>query len=151
MGYVQAQQSSNSGDMIVPFLNEMVLLTRELLNLSREQVELARRGEQRFLQQQQQQKEEFQQLLSEHFHLEGRCHNVQRVVRDVLGQTITDLTEFVEENGDELLDSEFVRSDMIDRYGALLNHLSAMYGMMKRLAAVDVEPGNQDSSQDFTY
>jgi hypothetical protein len=26
---------------------------------------------------------------------------------------------------------------MVDRYGALLNHVSAMYAVLKRLAAVD--------------
>ena len=120
-------------------LHELIGVTRELLRVSQEQLRLAQRGEERFQRQQQAQRDEFHRWLDEHPHLSGRCGEAHEVIRNLLGRSMAELVEYVEENGENLLESDFVRTDMVDRYGSLLNHVSVMHGVLKRLAAADDE------------
>lgn len=126
-------------------IRELVNLTRELLNVSREQLELVRRAEDRFQKQQDAQREEFARWLAEHPEVEGRCEDVHEQLRRLFGRSLAELIRFVDENEDGLIESDFVRSEMVDRFGALLNHVSAMYGIVKRLAAAE-QAGDSASS-----
>ena len=58
------------------------------------------------------------------------------MLRTVLGNAIRDLIDYVDDNHENLVDSEFVRTEMIDRFGSVLNHVSSMYSVAKRLSAV---------------
>lgn len=130
-------------------LRDLVALSREMVEISREQLRYLRRTEERYQRQQHALREEFQRWLSEHRHLAGRCRDAHEALRLLLGQTISELVTYVEDNQENLLDSEFVRSDMIDRYGSLLNHVSAMHSVLKRLAAAD--QSNAESASEFSF
>lgn len=128
---------SSLSEAIAGPLRELVQLNREILRVSREHFDLAKRAEERFLHQQKQQREEFERWLQENSELTGQCGSAQEAIRTVLGQAITELVQYVHEHQEDLLESEYVRSDLVDRYGSLLNHVSGMYGMLKRLAAAE--------------
>lgn len=119
-------------------MNQLLKTFQELLLIAREQLDIARRSEARHLRMIQNQREELQQWLGPD-QLGGRCGRLHLVMRDTLGKTLGELAEYVEEHEEDLADSEFVRSELVDRYGAQLNHLSALYGLMKRLSLAESE------------
>lgn len=136
--------SAESKDELVQAIREMTTLYREQLQVSREQLDLLRKAEERFQRQQEAQREEFQRWFTENPGLSGCCAGAHDQLRTLLGRAIAELVEFVDDNGENLIDSDFVRMEMIDKYGSLLNHASAMYSMLKRLAAA--EQAGADSS-----
>lgn len=129
-------------------IHELVALTRELVQLSREQLRVLRKAEERYHRQQQMQKDEFQRWFVEN-NLEGQCKEAYEHVRRLLGSILSEFVTFVAEHHENLSESEFTRSEMVDRYGALLNHVSAMHGVLKRLAVLD-EP-RHESSHDLSF
>jgi hypothetical protein len=128
-------------DDLAKELRELNGLVRELLHTSREQLELIRRAEDRFQKQNDAQRDEFVRWLGEDPDLARQCHAAHDGLRVLFGRTLADLTAYIESHQDELVDSEFVRSDMVDRYGALLNHVSGLYGLIKRLASAEQTMG----------
>jgi hypothetical protein len=135
---------SESKDELTHALRDMTSLLREHLQISREQLELLRRAEDRFQRQQDAQREEFQRWFAENPGLAGYCGGAHDQLRTLLGRAIAELVQFVDDHGDNLVESDFVRMEMVDKYGSLLNHASAMYSMLKRLAAA--EQAGADSS-----
>lgn len=134
--------TGSSGDSVPQQLTELILLCREMVGISREHLEISRRAEERFQKQQQAQREEFERWLSEWSQLPGRCRKAEEVVRGVLGQAMSEMVDYVEAHEDDLVDSEFSRSELVDRYGSLLNHVSAMYAVLKRLSIADQASSN---------
>ncbi|QDU63556.1 hypothetical protein Pan216_44360 [Planctomycetes bacterium Pan216] len=121
-------------------LRELVSGQRELIKLNREQVQHARRTEERYQQQVKSQRQEFERWVGDNHTLVGRCHEARDTVCRLLGDTLGELVEFVDEHDENLFDSDYVRTDLVDRFGALLNHLSSMYGLLKKMAVVDQPP-----------
>jgi hypothetical protein len=125
-------------------LRELAGLTRELLGVTREQaaasrelLELSKRAEQRFLEQQQAQREEFGRFIREHDTLRGRCGPAEQTIGTVLGRALNELVDYVEEHGEDLHESEFLRSEMSDRYGAMLHHVWVIHGILRRLSSAE--------------
>jgi hypothetical protein len=116
-------------------------LVRELLHVSREQLELIRRAEDRFQKQNDSQRDEFARWLVDDPQMARQCQAAHDGLRELFGRTLSELTDYVDSHREELIDSEFVRSDMVDRYGALLNHVSGLYGLIKRLASAEQTMG----------
>jgi hypothetical protein len=121
----------------------MIEQNREIINLTRRQLEISQRMEERFEKQLIGQREEFLRWIQETPGLASRSKVATEAIRTLLGKLIDDLVEYVDSNGENLEDSEFVRADMVDRYGQLLNHISSIYGILKRLStAQEGLPGN---------
>ena len=116
---------------------ELLGATREMLAVNRDQLELLKRAEQRAEEQRQAQREEFTRFLNEHRRLKGRCKQAEATVRGVLGRAITDLVEYVDDHEEDLAESDFVRSELTDRYGSMLHSLFTSYGVLKHLSAAD--------------
>lgn len=127
-------------------LRELVQINREMLQISREQLQFSRRAEERHQQQIRAQREEFQRWIEDHPQLEGRCKQARETLRTLLGQSMSELVDFVDENNENLLESDFSRTDLVDRYGSLLHHVSSMYGILKRLAAADSPDADPSST-----
>src|SRR5947209_907051 len=70
-------------------LTDLTALTRQLVDLNREQVELSRRAEQRFLEQQKNQRDEWQRWAEDYKHLRGRTKGAEESVRSVLARSVT--------------------------------------------------------------
>ncbi len=122
---------------VAELLKALAEQNRELILLSRRQLEVSQRMEERYVQQMQAQREEFVRWAHEIPGLSSRGKKATEAIRDLLGRLIDDLVNYVEENKENLDDSEYVRNDMVDRYGQLLNHISAIYGMLKRVSTAD--------------
>jgi HPt (histidine-containing phosphotransfer) domain-containing protein len=130
--------TAGAGDpQVAEVLKLIAEQNRELIQLSRRQLEVSQRMEERYLQQIHAQREEFVRWIGEIPGLSSRGKKATEAIRDLLGRLIDDLVDYVEENKHHLDDSDYVRNDMVDRYGQLLNHISAIYGMLKRLSTAD--------------
>ena len=128
---------------VASLLRELVGTTRELLETARQQLEFSKRWEQRTLEQQQSQRDEFQRLLREHPELRGRGKSVEENVNAVVGKALTDLFDYVEHHGSDLTDSDYIRSELVEKYGGLLYHLYGIHGIVKRVSAFE----NQQQQQ----
>lgn len=115
-------------------LRVLIEQNREMISLTRRQYEISQRMEERFEKQMMGQREEFLRWIQETPGLASRSKVATEAIRTLLGKLIDDLVEYVDTNGEGLEDSEFVRADMVDRYGQLLSHISSMYSILKRLS-----------------
>lgn len=115
-------------------LRVLIEQNREMISLTRRQYEISQRMEERFEKQMMGQREEFLRWIQETPGLAARSKVATEAIRTLLGKLIDDLVEYVDTNGEGLEDSEFVRADMVDRYGQLLSHISSMYSILKRLS-----------------
>ena len=116
---------------------ELLAVARELLKHAAEQTELLRRQEQRHLQSMESQREEFQRWLDDCPGLAGRVHEVAETLRVMLGTGLAELAEHVEDRRDDLLGSDFMRSELLDKHGSALGQLAALYSVAKRLSLVE--------------
>ena len=133
-GQVAPDPPSGSMAEVSALLRELIGVSRELLENSRHQLELSRRWEQRTVEQQNQQRGEFDRLLREYPHLKGRAKDVEEHVNAVVGKALGDLYDYVEEHGSDLSESDYIRSEMVDKYGGLLYHLYGIHGIVKRMS-----------------
>ena len=115
---------------LVGAITEQTNLAKEQLVLARGQAEIRRAAER--------QRDDFQRWLTEHGLVKGRTKPAEETARAVLGQAIAELVDYVEDNSDNLADgTDFIRSEMSDKFGGLLHHLWVIYGTLKHLSAAD--------------
>lgn len=132
-------------DVMARLLRESLVATRELIALSREQLELAKKSEERYQRQMQGQREEFERWLGENDLTDGRCAQAEEVLRSVLGASMRSMVEHIDDNSEVILESDFARSELVDRFGPPMGHLSTLYNILKRLNLVDKSKSPQNS------
>src|SRR5215212_1931272 len=120
-------------DAMARVLRELLVATREMIALSREQLELAKKSEERYQRQMQGQREEFERWLGENDLTDGRCAQAEEVLRSLLGASMRTMVEHIDDNSDAILESDFARSELVDRFGPPMAHLSTLYNIVKRL------------------
>jgi len=148
-----AEAPSSSGgefDAMARLLRELLVATREMIALSREQLELARKSEERYQRQMQGQREEFERWLGENDLTDGRCASAEEVLRSLLGASMRSMVEHIDDNSDAILESDFARTELVDRFGPPMAHLSTLYNIVKRLNLVDrtKQPHNAESQSE---
>jgi len=132
-------------DVMARLLRESLVATRELIALSREQLELAKKTEERYQRQMQGQREEFERWLGENDLTDGRCAQAEEVLRSLLGASMRSMVEHIDDNSEVILESDFARSELVDRFGPPMAHLSTLYNILKRLNLVDKTKSPQNS------
>jgi len=137
-------------DTMARLLRELLVATREMIALSREQLELAKKSEERYQRQMQGQREEFERWLGENDLTDGRCASAEEVLRSLLGSSMRTMVEHIDDNSDAILESDFARSELVDRFGPPMAHLSTLYNIVKRLNLVDKtkSPYNSESQSE---
>ena len=124
-------------DVVARLLRELLVATREMIALSREQLELGKKAEERYQRQMQGQREEFERWLGENELSDGRCAQAEEVLRNLLGTSMRSLIDHIDDNCDAILESDFARGELVDRFGPPMGHLSTLYNIVKRLNLVD--------------
>lgn len=134
-----ARPAAGPADMseAVALLRELVGLSRDMLAAQKEQLEYIRRAEERFQKQNQMQKDDFENWLKDDRDLSRDCNTSLEVLRKLLGQSMTEMVRYVEENSENLFESDYSKNELVDKFGQSLNHVSAMYGLVKRISMVD--------------
>lgn len=115
----------------------LIDLARQQAEMSRQQLDLARRAEQRIEEQRQAQRDEFQRWLGEYKLLGGRSAKAEKTIRAVLGTALAELVEYIEDNDENLTDSDYIRRELSEKYGAMLAHLWSIHGVLKHLSAAE--------------
>jgi chromosome segregation ATPase len=132
---------------MVGMTREMTGMTRELLENSRQQLELSKRWEQRTVEQIQANRDEMTRLSKEHPELHGRSKDVEEQVAAVVGKSMNDLYDYVEHHGSDLADSDYVRAELVDKYGGMLYHLHGIHGIVKRFSSFEQQIAREQQQQ----
>ncbi len=84
---------------------------------------------------------ELSQWRKAHPQLAGQCRQAAEVLGRVQKEFLSNMTEEIHENGESLLDGEFMLGEFVDRYGPRLAHMHSMLQVLSQLAgpAVDDE------------
>jgi hypothetical protein len=125
-------------DTVVRLLHDMLQVQRQQLEMTREMVHFARDSRQR-------QQAELEAWQRENQGVVERCREVLGIIGRVHSGMIGDMADYISENEENLLESEFAISEFVDRFGPRLHHLSAMVGVLKQLGACasgEQSPGN---------
>jgi hypothetical protein len=132
---------------VAALLREMVGMTRELLENSRQQLELSKRWEQRTVEQIQTNRDELTRLGKEHPELRGRSKDVEQQVAAVVGKSMSDLYDYVEHHGSDVAESDYVRAELVDKYGGMLYHLHGIHGIVKRFSSFEQQMAREQQQQ----
>jgi len=139
-----APQSGAGMTEVAALLRELIELnravagmTQELLQNSRHQLELSKRWEQRTVEQIQNNREELLRLGRQHPELRGRSQDVEKLMAAVIGKSMGELYDYVEHHGEDIADSDFVRSELVEKYGGMLYHLHGIHGIVKRFSSFE--------------
>jgi hypothetical protein len=129
----------SSNDIVIRLLHEILQAQRQQLELSREMVQLAKDNRQR-------QHAELEAWQRENQHVVERCREVLGTLSRIHSGMLSDIADYIRENEETLLESEFSISEFVDRFGPRMHHLSAMLGVLKQVSA----PGTPDQSNPGT-
>src|SRR4051812_3182468 len=143
-GQLAPQSGAASMAEVAALLRELIEMnraiagmTQELLQNSRQQLELSKRWEQRTVEQIQNNREELLRLGKQHPELRGRSQDVEKQMAAVIGKSMGELYDYVEHHGEDIADSDFVRSELVEKYGGMLYHLHGIHGIVKRFSSFE--------------
>ena len=123
-------------DTVARLLYDILQTQRQQLEVSREMLQVTRENRQR-------QQAELEAWQRENKHVVERCREVLGTVSRVHSGMLCDMAEYIRENEETLLESEFSISEFVDRFGPRMHHLSAMLGVLKQVST----PGNGEHGQ----
>lgn len=77
---------------------------------------------------------ELSQWRKAHPQLAGNCRRAAEMLGRVQMEFLSNMTEEIHENGEALLDGEFMLGEFVDRYGPRLAHMHSMLQVLSQLA-----------------
>ncbi|HID22925.1 MAG TPA: hypothetical protein EYP14_11075 [Planctomycetaceae bacterium] len=120
-----------TNETVVQLLLELLRLQREQLELTRELVRLSREAHEIRARQ-------HAELLAWQERHEGvveRCREVVSTLTQIHAGVLGDMADYINENAEALLESDFSISEFVDKFGPRLHHLSTMLAVFKQLSA----------------
>lgn len=128
--------------LILNLQSQSLDLQRQMLDLQRQQMELTREAAQISREQRARQGAELERWQQGHDCVLDRCRDSLGKLEQVHAALMSELTDYVSENHENLLDGEFTLTDFVDRFGPRLAHLNTMLAVLRPLAAA---PRKNDS------
>jgi hypothetical protein len=125
---------------LVSLQSQTLDVQRQVLENQRQQLELAREAAQFARDQRQRQIAELERWQSSHENVVEDCREALGKLEGVHAALMGDLSNYVEENHDVLVDGDFALSDFVDRFGPRLAHLNTMLAVLRPLAATQRKP-----------
>jgi len=121
--------------LMVNLQNQSLEIQRQILESQRQQLELTREAAQIGREQRARQMAELERWQTGHEDVLEHCKeslsNLEKVHASLMGE----LSNYVSENHENLIDGEFVLTDFVDRFGPRLAHLNTMLAVLRPLAA----------------
>jgi hypothetical protein len=114
--------------------------TRQMLEIQRQQLDLAREAAQVAREQRARQFSELERWQSGHEHVLEYCRDALSKLEQVHSSLMSELTGYVDENHENLMDGDFALTDFVDRFGPRLAHLNTMLAVLRPLAASIKKP-----------
>jgi len=136
----------NNGDpvallnLLVNLQSQSNELQKQSLELQKQQLELAREAAQFTREQRARQIADLERWQHSHDRVLDDCKGALSNLEQVHAALMGELTIYVEENQDNLLDGEFALTDFVDRFGPRLAHLNTMLAVLRPLAAAVKKP-----------
>lgn len=121
--------------LLVGMQSQTLELQRQGLELQRQQLELARESAQVGREQRARQLAELERWQGGHGAVLDHCKESLVNLEQVHAALIGELSRYVEENHENLLDGEFALTDFVDRFGPRLAHLNTILAVLRPLAA----------------
>ncbi len=137
----QAMPGSNDPIVLLNVLANLQSQTLELLRQSqemhRQSLELAREATQVARDQRTRQIAELERWQQAHDRVIEPCREALGQLEQVHAAMMRELTEYVDEHHEDLMDGEFIMSDFVDKFGPRLAHLNTMLAVLRPIAAAN--------------
>jgi hypothetical protein len=136
-------QAGNAADamgllQVMANLQSQTLETlRQVAEMQRQQLELMRETAQFARDQRARQIAELERWQQSHDGVIDACKDALGQLEQVHASLMRDLSEYVAENHENLVDGDFALSDFVDRFGPRLAHLNTMLAVLRPLAAAN--------------
>ncbi len=123
---------------------------RQIFDIQRQQLEILRENLHYTRDQRARQISDLERWQNGHEDIIDSCKLALGQLEPVHASLMRELTVFVEENHDNLMEGDYSLSDFVDRFGPKLAHLNTILSILRPLAAAnkkqDSKPGDQTSS-----
>jgi chromosome segregation ATPase len=120
--------------LIANLQNQTLEMQRQMLELQRQQLEISRELAQVNREQRARQISELERWQSGHEYVLDSCRESLTQLEQVHAALMGDLTSYVKENYENLVDGEYALTDFVDRFGPRLAHLNTMLAVLRPLA-----------------
>ena len=120
---------------MVTLQTQTLEIQRQILENQRQQLELAREAAQFGRDQRSRQIADLERWQNSHEDVIDDCKDALGQLESVHAALMGDLSRYVEENHENLVDGDFALSDFVDRFGPRLAHLNTMLAVLRPLAA----------------
>jgi hypothetical protein len=127
-------------NLMVNLQSQTIELQRQMLENQRQQLEMIRETTQVAREQRARQMADLERWQSSHGDVLDTCKQSLGMLEQVHSSLIRDLTEYVAEYHENLVDGDFALSDFVDRFGPRLAHLNTMLAVLRPLAAAQKKP-----------
>jgi hypothetical protein len=121
--------------LMVNLQNQTLEIQRQILENQRQQLELTREAAQFGRDQRARQMAELERWQSGHEDVLDHCKESLTNLEKVHAAMMGELSNYVAENHENLIDGEFALTDFVDRFGPRLAHLNTMLAVLRPLAA----------------
>jgi hypothetical protein len=121
--------------LLVSLQTQSIELQRQGLEIQRQQLELAREAAQIGREQRARQIAEIERWQNGHESVLDHCRESLTNLEQVHAALMGELTNYVSENHENLVEGEFALTDFVDRFGPRLAHLNTMLAVLRPLAS----------------
>jgi hypothetical protein len=125
---------------LINLQNQSLETQRQMLEVQRQQLELSREAAQVNREQRARQSAELERWQNGHEFVLDQCKESLSNLEQVHAALMRELSDYVSENHENLLDGEFALTDFVDRFGPRLAHLNTMLAVLRPLAAANRKP-----------
>jgi hypothetical protein len=123
--------------LMVNLQNQTLDSLRQLLEVQRQQLDLSREIVQVNREQRARQGAELERWQAGHEHVIDACKDALGRLEQVHASLMGEMSSYVEDNHENLLEGDFALSDFVDRFGPRLAHLNTMLAVLRPLAAAN--------------
>lgn len=120
---------------LAPLLIEQMQLLRQLLAAQERQNELLEDLLNQISAAQRQRQQELNQWKRAHPHLARHCRKAAEILSRVQNEFVSSLAREIQEQGEALLEGEFMLTELIDRFGPRMVHLNGLLQMLSQLSS----------------
>jgi hypothetical protein len=120
---------------LVQIMGQQYELVRQMHEMQRQQLELVRETTQLAREQRARQAADLERWQAGHESVLDDCKQTLARLEGVHANLMRELTEYVEENHENLAEGDFTLSDFVDRFGPRLAHLNTILAILRPLAA----------------
>lgn len=131
--------------VLINLQSQTLDLQKQILETQRQQAELLRETVHVGREQRARQNAELERWQQSHSRVIDNCKDALSRLEQVHASLMGELSTYVEENYENLLDGEFALSDFVDRFGPRLAHINTMLAVLRPLAAAQTQQKKAES------